>query len=189
VPAEPAPPRPARRFVYVGHVKTTKGLREILTAAEKLPAQDCTVDVYGPFSDGFSEREFEGNTRVTYHGVLTPDQVIPTLRRYDVVLLPTYHFGEGYPGVVLVAYAAGLPVIASRWRSIPEIVEEGVSGLLVEPRDADDLARAMNRLCEDPECLRVLIQGACALAQRFRSELWTDEFIWICRQVLAEHAG
>jgi glycosyltransferase involved in cell wall biosynthesis len=172
------------RFVFVGHVKETKGLRQILIAAEQLPG--CHVDVYGPFHDGFSEREFAGSNRVRYRGELAPEEVVPTLRRYDAVLLPTWHFGEGYPGIVLEAYAAGRPVIASRWRAIPEIVEDGVSGLLVEPRDSDDLARAMRQLMADPEARRRLAEGARQAAERFASTRWTAEFAAVCRELARE---
>jgi glycosyltransferase involved in cell wall biosynthesis len=179
--------KPARRFAFVGHVQPTKGLREIFDAARSLEV-DCSVDVYGPLLEGISERDFERSEKVAYRGVLPPDAVIATLQGYDAVLLPTYHFGEGYPGIVLEAYAAGRPVIATRWRSIPEVVEDGVSGLLVEPRDADDLARAMRSLCEDGEKMRHLAEGARRAAKRFASTRWTKEFVSICRTVAAEHA-
>jgi glycosyltransferase involved in cell wall biosynthesis len=171
------------RFVFVGHVKESKGLREILAAVERLPG--CHVDVYGPFHDGFSERDLAGHARVRYRGELPPHEVMPTLRRYTAVLLPTWHFGEGYPGIILEAYAAGRPVIASRWRSIPEIVEDGVSGLLVEPRSADDLARAMRALAADPALAARLAEGARRAAARFDSRRWTAAFADACRELAA----
>lgn len=174
------------RFVFVGHVKETKGLREILVAASRVDR--CAVDVYGPLLDGFRADEFAASTRVVWKGELEPDDVVPALRRYDAVLLPTYHFGEGYPGIVLEAYAAGRPVVASRWRAIPEIVEDGVTGLLVEPRDADDLARAMTRLRDDPALRARLARGARDRARDFDARRWTDAFVEICRE-LADSAG
>lgn len=181
-----APETPAggeARFVFVGHVKESKGLREILAAADRLPT--CHVDVYGPFHDGFSERDLAGHPRVRYRGELAPSEVVPALRRYAAVLLPTWHFGEGYPGIILEAYAAGRPVIASRWRSIPEIVEDGVSGLLVEPRDAGDLARAMRALASDPALAARLAEGARRAAERFDSRRWTAAFAAVCRELAA----
>jgi glycosyltransferase involved in cell wall biosynthesis len=176
-------PAEAGRFVFVGHVKPSKGLREILAAAERLP--DCHVDVYGPFYDGLSARDFEGRAQVRYLGELPPEEVVPTLRRYSAVLLPTWHFGEGYPGILLEAYAAGRPVVASRWRSIPEIVEDGVSGLLVEPKDADGLARALAALSADPALRERLAQGARRASERFASTRWTAEFARVCRELAA----
>jgi glycosyltransferase involved in cell wall biosynthesis len=178
-----AGPPPAARFVFVGHVKASKGLGEILAAAERVPG--CHVDVYGPFHDGMTARDLEGHPGVRYRGELPPEQVVPTLRGYTAVLLPTWHFGEGYPGILLEAYAAGRPVVASRWRSIPEIVEHGVSGLLVEPRDAADLARALASLAGDPALAARLADGARRAAGRFASTRWTEEFARVCREVAA----
>jgi glycosyltransferase involved in cell wall biosynthesis len=76
-------------------------------------------------------------------------------------------------------------VIATRWRSLPEIVEHGVSGLLIEPRDAAALAQAMAELHDDPERMQALRGGALALAERFSSRRWTQEFVDICRQARA----
>jgi glycosyltransferase involved in cell wall biosynthesis len=174
-------PRDGARFVFVGHVKASKGLREILAAADRLP--DCRVDVYGPFHDGFSERDLAGHPRVRYRGELPPPAVVSTLRRYTALLLPTWHFGEGYPGVILEAYAAGRPVIASRWRAIPEIVEDGVSGLLVEPHSADDLLRAMRELATDRAKVARLAEGAQRAAEQFASKRWTAVFARICREL------
>jgi glycosyltransferase involved in cell wall biosynthesis len=180
--------KPASSFVYVGHVKTSKGLQEIIEAAEKLEGLNFQVDVYGPLLEGFTACAFDGSRRVAYRGVLKPEEVIPTLRRYDVVLLPTYHFGEGYPGIVIEAYMAGRPVITTRWQAIPEIVEHGVSGLLVEPANVDDLARAMSDVCQDVQLLRELTEGSRAIAHKFSSERWTEKFVEICRQVASERS-
>jgi glycosyltransferase involved in cell wall biosynthesis len=59
-------------------------------------------------------------------------------------------------------------------------VEDGVSGLLVEPRDADALAGAMTRLAEDAGLLDRLRAGAVAASERFRSTTWTDRFAAHC---------
>ncbi len=181
--APPDPDRPrAGRFAFVGHVKATKGIGEILEAAASLPP-DQGVDVFGPFHDGMDESVFEGQDRVNYHGVLETDAVIPTLGRYDALLLPTYHAGEGYPGILLEAYAAGIPVVVSRWRAIPEIVEDGETGLIVEPRDAAGLAAALQRLATDDDLLRALRRGARKASDRFRSTEWTQAFVDHCREL------
>jgi glycosyltransferase involved in cell wall biosynthesis len=180
---ETGPAGPVRRLVFVGHVKPEKGVRDLLAAASKLGARDLHIDVYGPLLGGIRAEEFAGHPCVAYRGVLAPDQVGATLRRYDALVLPTYHAGEGYPGVILEAYVAGLPVIATRWRSIPEIVEDGVSGILIEPRNPDALAAAIAALHDSPERVRALRAGALAFAQRFSSEHWTGEFVAICREV------
>jgi glycosyltransferase involved in cell wall biosynthesis len=72
-------------------------------------------------------------------------------------------------------------VIASRWRSIPEIVEDGVSGILIPPHDPKALARAMASLVSSPLELQRMSEGARKSATRFSSTVWTDRLVRICR--------
>lgn len=69
----------------------------------------------------------------------------------DVLVLPSHDVVETLPLAVLEAMAAGVPVVASRVGSIPEIVEDGVSGLFVAPGDAVELARAIAYVLDEPE--------------------------------------
>jgi len=183
-----APPesRPCRKFVYFGHVRPCKGIAEVIEAGERF-GDEVSVDVYGPFLDGLSARTFEGLKTVRYCGVVPPDQAVATLRRYDILLLPTYHAGEGYPGVVLESFRAGRPVITTYWRAIPEIVDE-TCGILIDPHNADQLYDAMKRLTEDPQLYRTLCQGVRSQRQLFDSRLWTECFTAYCK-VLAQYGG
>jgi glycosyltransferase involved in cell wall biosynthesis len=181
-PKRPTPPahQPTGRFVFIGQVKPTKGIFDILEAV-KISHPNIRVDVYGPLMDGLTDGSLPTEGRFRYRGVLEREAILPTLRRYDAVLLPTYHHGEGYPGIILEAFAAGRPVIASRWRSIPEIVEDGVSGILIPPHDPKALARAMASLVSSPLELQRMSEGARKSATRFSSTVWTDRLVRICR--------
>lgn len=179
-------PRAAcRRLVFVGHVRRTKGIPELLEAAAGLDLPE-PVDIYGPLFDGYSARSFEGLKNVRYCGVLEPTQVAGRLRDYDALVLPTYHEGEGYPGVLLEAYCAGLPVVTTSWRVVPEIVNERC-GLLVPVRDARALAAALHRLVTDSVLYQALGRGARLQGGRFATERWADVFVRLCRATLARH--
>jgi glycosyltransferase involved in cell wall biosynthesis len=67
---------------------------------------------------------------------------------------------EGIPVVLMEGMSSGLPVVASGISGIPELVQDGTSGLLVPPRDAAALADALRRLYDDPQLRRRL--GAAA---------------------------
>ena len=99
--------------------------------------KDCVLDFYGPLID-FSEEQL--NTFNTfYKGQLDHSLTIPTLSEYDFLVFPTFHSGEGYPGVIIESYAAGTPVITTNWMSIPELVIHGKTGLLIEPKSSKAL--------------------------------------------------
>lgn len=170
--------RRCQKFVYVGQVRRKKGILELAEAADKQEL-DEPVDIYGPFYDGITEDTFRQFRNVRYRGVLNPLQVTATLREYDALVLPTYHEGEGYPGVILEAYCAGLPVICSRWRFLPEIVSTNC-GILVSPHDVNALCDAMLRLRNDIELFGRLRIGARKQAEKFKTVDWAQKFVALC---------
>jgi glycosyltransferase involved in cell wall biosynthesis len=80
------------------------------------------------------------------------------LRRASMFVLPS--LTEGLPLTVLEAMATGLPVIATRVGGTPEVVDDGTTGLLVDPREPEQMARAMMRIFECPELGRRLGDAA-----------------------------
>ncbi len=88
------------------------------------------------------------------------DDVLPHLRKADVLCLTSKD--EGMPNVLLEAMAACVPVVATAVGGVPEVIEDGVTGLLVPPGNAEAMAGALQRLIED-DCLRArLADTACA---------------------------
>ncbi len=169
------------RFVFLGHLWRTKGVEVLLEAASRFPP-DCTVDLYGPLDEYTPEQiEARGQGRVRYRGFLSHAEVESKLWNYDCLILPTFHPGEGYPGVIAEAFAHGLPVITTHWLAIPEMVDEH-SALLIEPGDAQALAHAMAALHGDPDRWRGLQAGALSRAAQFDHAVWAKKFEEICRE-------
>lgn len=132
-----------KKFVFISQVKDSKGVREICDAFKKLP-QEYTFDLFGPIVP--SELHLEERKEVfdkIYKGALQSDKVIDVLKAYDVVVLPTYHQGEGYPGILIEAYSLNKPVITTYWNSIPEIVDNMKTGILIRPKNANELLNAI----------------------------------------------
>jgi len=161
---------------------SSDGYLELAEAAEALEL-DAPVDIYGPFYDGISENTFNQFHNVRYRGILNPLEVNNALLGYDALLLPTYHDGEGYPGVILEAYCAGLPVICSRWKFLPEIVDE-TSGLLITPRDVSSLQSAMLMLQNDDALYNNLRAGAIVKAEKFSTDIWARKFVDMCSSIV-----
>lgn len=130
-----------KRFVFLGHVKESKGIDEIIAVAGQLP-EDYTLHIYGPITQFKYRQQFRKNKPI-YRGLLKPQDILPTLSNYDVLVLPTYYEGEGYPGVIIEAFSLGLPVITTRWKAIPELVKDGETGLLISPRSSEELYSAI----------------------------------------------
>ena len=92
------------------------------------------------------------------------------LNAADIFILPSH--SEGLPNVVLEAMACGLPIIATRVGGIPEAVEDGKSGILVEKQDVASLTRAIKYMVENKDEARQMgILGRIIIESRF---LWKD---------------
>jgi glycosyltransferase involved in cell wall biosynthesis len=164
---------PAKKFVFISHVKPSKGIRVLLEAAKTL--NNVEIDVYGAMQEGITEQEFDGSL-VSYKGELTPEVVQKTLRQYDVLLLPTFYKGEGYPGIILEAYIEAMPIITTRWRCIPEIADESCA-LLLTPENAQELGQAIKTLSKNQELVDRLRVGSAEKALSFSSDKWGGYFL------------
>lgn len=160
----PKPEAEPLRLIFIGWVRAEKGIFVLLDALKKLSERNRAAihcDIYGPVHPSVAERferEIDEIECATYAGVLEPSQVIPTLRTYDAMVFPTMYQGEGHPGVVIEAMAAGIPVITTEFRSIPEVVEQGKNGLLVEPDNPKALHQAIVSIHQDRQLLWKMAQ-------------------------------
>ncbi len=129
-----------KRFVFISHVIREKGIDEIIEAFKELD-DSYTVDIYGPILDKKYTKEYFLKHNMSYKGALEATEVIGMLNQYDVVLLPSYK--EGYPGIVIEAYSLGIPVITTSLQSIKEIVDSYKTGILIEPKNVNELLEAI----------------------------------------------
>ncbi len=167
--------REVRRLLFLSRLTPDKGYQECLHASQSLP-EGCELSIYGAVHTGIDLAEVDEFPRVLYRGVAENAEVPGILHEHDLMLLPSNHVTEGLPGVILEAFQAGIPVIATRIGGIPELVEDEVNGLLIEPGSVSDLERAIERLCDDPALYRNLCEGAKRRGDDFRSDRWYDRF-------------
>lgn len=185
LPHRRKPHRPVcRRLLSLSVLLAEKGLPELIAAAPRFPP-GVRLSVCGPETPGFDVAVFDRTPNVSYGGVVPPERAPGVLEEHDAVVLPTRHPGEGYPGVVIEAFQMGLPVIVSRWRSLPELVTEEEDGLFVEPGSVDSLVAAIARLCSDDELFRRLRRGALKTGERYRSARAAAVFEDLCRRAAA----
>lgn len=155
--------------------KPTKGLDILLDACDymmrtSLEAAECIeVHVYGPRIPMLAKRA-QRTPGVIVHGPLPNVQMRAELRHHDALAFPSRFAFEGHPGVIVEAFMAALPVVASDLPGPLEIVEQEVNGLVVPTGDFRAFAAAMNRLATDHELRRRLSAGARASAADFDQE-------------------
>ena len=172
-PAEPIADRAALRkemgvedssFVlgFVGRLWPQKRVEDLIVGADILRLGEWPVEAVivgeGPrrtMLEQFAENMQEVGG-VKFLG--KRDDARRLMAGFDALVLPSAF--EGMPNVVLEAMAAGTPVVASRIAGMAEVVSDGETGLLFEPKRPSDLARKVQRLLEDPELGRRLAENA-----------------------------
>lgn len=157
--AAPATGRPFT-ILCIGTLHEVKGQAVLVDACREL--RDAGVVVRCRLiGDGPDEAALQAridaaglSETITLDGRRTRDGVIELLAKADLLVAPSVPTPsgrrEGIPVVLMEAMSCGLPVVASRLSGIPELVEDGVSGILVTPGDASAVASAIRRLADDP---------------------------------------
>jgi len=152
--------------LFVGRLVERKGVAHLIEAIARLgPAEGAPrLEIVGegperPGLEALAQRLGVAH-RVAFRGKIAADELQASYARAALCVLPSVLDArgdtEGLGVVLLEAMNHGTPVIASRVGGIPDIVEDGVSGLLVPPGDADALAAAIRRVLDDPALARGL---------------------------------
>jgi glycosyltransferase involved in cell wall biosynthesis len=147
---------------YLGALEPKKGVLDLLEAVGRCDVPERVLVLAG---DGSLSPRLERDAAGLPFRLATPGRIEDTgafLAALDLFVLPSHQ--EAMPLALLEAMSVGLPVIASRVGGIPEAVQDGVSGLLVEPSDVSRLAHALERLARDPDRARRLGEGARRIA-------------------------
>ena len=180
---------PADAFIVgiVATLRSWKGHRYLVDAVAAMQDQHVTLVIVGdgPGRDNLHEqvKALGIEDRVVMPG--NQSDVVPWLQAFDVFALPSYA-NEGVPQALMQAMACGLPVVTTPVGAIGEIVSDGVTGLMVTPRDAGALQQALLRLQGDPALREQLGRAGLAQAhQRFSAARMLDDMERIFATVLA----
>jgi len=134
---------------YVGNILLHKGLRRLIEAFSRSSSRSrlhLVVVGTGPDEAACRQLAADRGLSASFLGWRTAADTERLLAASDVLALPSEI--EGLPYVLLEAMASALPVIAGRVYGIPEVVDDGVTGLLVDPLRIDDIANALDRMAD-----------------------------------------
>lgn len=142
-------------ILYVGRLVPEKGQAVLLEAVARLREEGRDVRVKlageGELRPHLEElcREAGIDDRVAFLGPVSQERIRDLYAEAAIFCLPS--FAEGVPVVLMEAMAMGLPVVTTRIAGIPELVEDGVGGVVVAPGRADELAGRIAALLDDPD--------------------------------------
>jgi glycosyltransferase involved in cell wall biosynthesis len=179
------------RILFVNLLTEAKGVITLLEACHLLAKRG--VPFQARFMGRFESPKFEQHVRqlvqeldlggcISFLGVLGGAEKWNQFARADIFCLPTHHEAETFGVVLLEAMSFGLPVVATRWRGIPSVVQDGVCGFLVPVKDPMALAVRLEQLIRDPELRRTMGQeGRKRYLENFTIERFHDRMKTVFR--------
>lgn len=176
-------------FCTFSRVMKEKGIEAAIEAVEDINKKAgkilCTLDIYGQIDDGYTEH-FKNlmsmtSNAVSYKGVVAYDQSVSIIKNYYALLFPTYWNGEGFPGTIVDAFSAGVPVIGTDWNCNGEIIEDGVNGILYPNDKIKDLEEAIEWLIENKNQMIGIKQNCVKASEKYQPDEYIEKIIRIIK--------
>lgn len=173
-------------FVFLSRVEEYKGCTDIMKSVDALNE----MGYRGMFDVAFYGRESESaayameframidsHPETGYKGLLNLRNTTnyDELAQYDVMLFPTYWQGEGFPGIVIDAYIASLPIIASDWNLNRDVIEDGVTGWIIPTHDVEALTNRMKYAIDHPDEVKKMAETCRERVSQYDSRIVLSE--------------
>jgi colanic acid/amylovoran biosynthesis glycosyltransferase len=167
---------PRFSLLFVGRMIEKKGFDVLIRAVRILRDRGRDIVVHaigaGPALEAHLKliASYSLTDQIVAHGARPHDYVLKLMRECDCLAAPSFTASdgdaEGIPVTLMEGMACGIPVISTEHSGIPELITDGVTGLLVPERNAGQLARAIARLMDSPDLRRRLAENAGARVRR-----------------------
>lgn len=175
--------------VFVGRLSEEKGIFTLLKAWRDVQGLPLKILGDGPLNSQLRSYASKENLNVEFLGFLANDKSLQVVANAKLQIIPSEWY-EGFPMVVLEAYAMGVPLVVSRIGSLEEVVLEGKTGVKFNPGDITDLAIKVNSLKDNAPLLVTMKNNAKALfRQRYTAAENFKQLMAIYKQVISEHNG
>lgn len=164
------------RLVFMSRITLEKGIDTIFSYLDSVKGSaiydKITIDFFGQVDNAYYDWFFVQISRhhnSFYKGEINPEKVQFTLSQYDFMIFPTRYPGEGCPGIIIEAYMASVPVLASDWKYNNEFVVNGVTGFLYNYDNTEQLAEIIASLVSNRPVIEVLRKNAKRFSYEFTS--------------------
>ena len=130
------------------------------------------LDIFGPISPNYAKRfqnvlEKNKDNLIKYCGVIAPDQSVAILRKYYMLLFPSFWNAEGMPGAIIDALFSGLPIIAREWKFCHELIENNTTGYIYDYDKPKELYELILKSIQDTETINAMRYNCLKKAELF----------------------
>ncbi len=172
------------RLCFFSRVIPSKGIEDALYAVKSLNEKYgrilCTLDIYGPAQPAYLEKLMQGIPDfIKYQGVVPANESADILKVYSVLLFPTRIETEGMPGTVLDSFYAGVPVLAARWNSFVDVVDEGYTGLGYTLGNREELTEKLDHMLRDESALMEMKKNCLLKASYYSPQCALDRIAFL----------
>lgn len=147
-------------ITYIGSLGKHKGVSTLITAFKKIKNSNIKLHLIGK---GYDEEEFKqlakNDDRITFHGFVKNENINEFYELSNIIVVPSICY-DNSPLVIYESLTTGTPIIGSDIGGIPELIKDGVNGLLFEPENDDDLNKKLLKLINDIELLKQMEDNA-----------------------------
>jgi len=185
---------PIPRLLFLSNLMPSKGVFVLLDALKllKVKGYSFVCDFVGGETKEINAQRFANevnkrglNKLVTYHGRKYGDEKEKMYNNSDIFVFPTEN--ETFGLVILEAMSHHMPIISTDEGGIPDIVKDGLNGLIAEKRDPESLAKCISQLLEDPELRRQMGEnGFKILQEKFTKEQFERTMLSVFNKVLRQ---
>jgi glycosyltransferase involved in cell wall biosynthesis len=174
------------RFLYLGRLDKAKGVdilcQAFIQAASLNPKIVLKVAGWGAM-EGYLRETYSRENNIKFLGKVFGKQKEGLFKNSDVLIVPSIA-PESFGLVVVEAYAHGLPVITSQAGAFPEIVKEGITGLMAAAGSVSALSTAIVRLSEDPSLVMEMSRNCREEAKKYSSDNFINEYLDVYQGIL-----
>ena len=175
-----------KKILFLGRLCEAKGVRELLKAMDEVHLRfpDARLYLGGIWEDKqLKELATERSDYVTYIGWVSGEKKKKYLKESDIFVLPSYFEGQSVAILEAMAYSCG--IVASDIGGIPQMITEGQTGILIQPKDADSLKRGLEKLLADEMlCRRLGEEAREKVEKEFSIEQNMKQLLEVYQQIL-----
>lgn len=169
------------KLCIFSRVMKEKGITDAIEAVHshnESSSYKFILEIWGPIDDSYAE-EFDKlisayGTECRYMGVVDYNKSVETITDHAALLFPTFWKGEGFPGTIIDAYTAGLPVIARDWNANAELIDNFQTGWVYPNDCCDSLLESLRWIADNPNEIIGMREKAKKKAMYYLPERWID---------------